>query len=168
MPTVELRHEIDTDEETYWSKIFFDRKFNEGLFKDYLKFPGYAVLEEKDEGSKVVRKVQVDPPVAGLPGPVKKVVGDRFSYIENGTFDKAAHKYTFTVTPSTMADKTKVNGELWTEKLGDKKVVRRVRMTIEVKVFMVGSMIEDRITEDLKVSYDKGATYTNEWLKKNG
>lgn len=168
MPTVDLRHEIDCDEETYWSKVIFNQQFNESLFKDHLKFPGYTVLESKDLGDKIVRKVQVDPPVGNLPGPVKKVVGDRLSYTENGTFDKAAKKYSFTVTPSTMADKTKVSGELWTEKAGDNKLVRRCRMTVEVKVFMVGSMIEERIMDDLKVSYDKGASYTNEWLKKNG
>ena len=29
MPELTLRHEIDTDEETFWSKIVFDEGFNE-------------------------------------------------------------------------------------------------------------------------------------------
>lgn len=168
MPTIDLRHEINCDEDTYWSKCVFDEGFNRELFLQHLKFPNWSVLESKDDEGKLVRRVQVDPPVAGLPTALKKVIGDKLSYVEEGTFDKKSKRYTFKVVPSTLADKTKVNGELWCEKAGDKKVVRRCRITVEVKVFMVGSMVEDRIVDDLKVSYDKGAEYTNAWLAKQG
>ncbi len=167
MPTIDLRHEIDCDEDTYWSKVVFDEGFNKALYFDELKFPGWSVLEQKDGEATLTRKVQVDPPVAGLPSALKKVIGDRLSYVEDGTFDKKAKRYTFKVTPSTMADKTKVAGEMWCEKLGDKKIARHCKISVDVKVFMVGSMIEERIISDLKGAYDKGATYTNEWLKKN-
>ena len=168
MPTIDLRHEIDCDEDTYWSKVVFDEAFNKDLFLKELQFPNWAVLASKDEGDKLTRKVQVDPPVTGLPTALKKVIGDKLSYVEEGTFDKKAKRYTFKVMPSTLADKTKVTGELWCEKAGDKKVVRRCKITVEVKVFMVGSMVEERILEDLRSSYDKGAVYTNQWLAKNG
>jgi hypothetical protein len=67
-----------------------------------------------------------------------------------------------------MAEKTKVSGEMWVEKLGDKKIVRLTRMSVEVKVFMVGGLVEDRILGDLRSSYDKGTTFTNEFIKENG
>lgn len=168
MPTIDLRHEIHCDEDTYWSKIVFDEAFNKKLFLDGLKFPGWSVLSSKDDDDKLTRRVQVDPPVGSLPSALKKVIGDRLSYVEEGVFDKKAKRYAFKVAPSTLADKTTVKGELWCEKAGDGKIVRRCKITIEVKVFMVGSMVEDRIAADLQVSYDKGAAYTNEWLAKNG
>ena len=31
VPEITLRHEIDTDEDTYWSKIVFDAPFNEKM-----------------------------------------------------------------------------------------------------------------------------------------
>ena len=43
-------------------------------------------------------------------------LGDRLAYTEEGSFDKKAKRYSFKVTPSTMADKTKISGELWCEK----------------------------------------------------
>jgi hypothetical protein len=168
MPEATLRHEIDTDEDTFWSKIVFDEAFNKKLYEGALKFPGWKVVESKEDDTKIVRRVQVDPPVGDLPGPVKKVLGDRFGYTEEGTFDKKAKRYTFKVTPTTLAEKTKVSGELWVEKIAEKKIRRACRISVEVKVFMVGSMVEDRIMSDLKASYDNSTTFTNQYIKEHG
>jgi len=168
MPEVTLRHEIDTDEDTFWAKIVFNEEFNKKLYEGALKFPGWKLLDNKEDDLKIVRRVQVDPPVGDLPGPVKKVIGDRLAYTEEGTFDKKAKRYSFKVTPSTMAEKTKVSGELWAEKIGDKKIRRMCRISVEVKVFMVGGMVEDRIMADLRSSYDNSTTYTNQYIKENG
>ena len=73
MPEVTLRHEIDTDEDTFWSKIVFDEGFNKKLYEGALKFPGWKLLDSKEDDGKITRRVQVDPPVGDLPGPLKKV-----------------------------------------------------------------------------------------------
>jgi hypothetical protein len=167
MPEVTLRHEIDTDEDTFWSKIVFDEAFNKKLYEGALRFPGWKLLDSKEDDAKIVRRVQVDPPVGDLPGPVKKVIGDRLAYTEEGTFDKKTKRYAFKVTPSTLAEKTKVSGELWVEKIGDKKIRRMCRISVEVKVFVVGGMVEDRIMADLRSSYDNSTTYTNQFIREN-
>lgn len=167
MPDVTLRHEVNTDEDTYWSKIVFDEGFNKAMYVDHLGI-GWKLLEQKEDDAKIVRRVHVEPPVGNLPGPVKKVVGDKLAYTEEGTFDKKSKRYTFKVTPSTMAEKSKINGELWVEKLGDKKIARIAKMHVEVKVMLVGGMVEERIITDLRASYDKGATFTNDWIAKQG
>lgn len=168
MPEVTMRHEIDTDEDTYWAKCVFDADFNKKMYIDALKFPQWKLLDSKDDDAKIWRKVQVDPPTGHMPGPVKKVIGDRLSYVEDGTFDKKTKRYAFKVTPSTLADKTTVAGEMWVEKLGDKKIVRHTKISVEVKVFMVGGLVEDRIIADLRSSYDKGTAFTNQYIKENG
>ncbi len=168
MPEVTLRHEIDTDEDTFWSKVVFDEGFNKKLYEGALKFPGWKLLDSKDDEAKITRRVQVDPPVGDLPGPVKKVIGDRLAYTEEGSFDKKAKRYAFKVTPSTLAEKTKVNGEMWCEKISEKKIRRVCRISVEVKVFMVGGMVEDRIMQDLRSSYDNSTTFTNQYIKENG
>lgn len=165
MPEITLRHEIDIDEDTFWQKVVLDPSFNEKLYVGYMHFPGWKLLEQKDDDAKVWRRVQVDPPVANLPSAIKKVAGDKFGYVEEGTYDKKSKRYSFKVTPSTMADKTKVSGELWTEKLGDKKIARLCKVSVEVKVFMIGGIVEERIISDLRASYDKGADFTNQQVK---
>jgi hypothetical protein len=168
MPEVTLRHEINTDEDTYWAKCVFDPAFNKALYIDALKFPEWKLLDSKEDDTKIWRKVQVDPPTGNMPGPVKKVIGDRLSYVEEGTFDKKTKRYSFKVTPSSLAEKTKVTGEMWVEKLGDKKIARIAKMSVEVKIFVVGGLVEDRILSDLRSSYDKGTSFTNEYIEKNG
>lgn len=167
MPEITLRNEINTDEDTYWARCVFDEDFNKKLYVEALQFPVWKVLDSKDDEAKTWRKVQVDPPTGNMPSAVKKVIGDRLSYVEEGTFDKKTKRYTFKVTPSTLAEKTKVAGEMWIEKLGDKKVARITKITVEVKVFMVGGMVEDRILADLRSSYDKGTTFTNQFIAEN-
>ena len=168
MAEFKSRHEFDCDEDTFWEKVQFDPKFNERLYLEHLKFPGWKLLEQKDDGKTITRRVHIDPPVAGMPGPVKKVMGDKFSYVEEGTYDRATRTYTFRVTPSTLAEKSKTTGMLRTEKLGDKKIARTAVINVEVKVMLIGGMVEDKLVQDLKASYDAAATFTREYLKEKG
>jgi len=168
MPEITLRNDIETDEETYWSKCVFDADFNKKLYIDGLQFPVWKLLESKDDDAKLWRRVQVDPPVGNMPTAVKKVIGDRLSYVEEGTFDKKTKRYSFKVVPSTMTDKTKVIGEMWVEKAGEKKITRFTKINVEVKIFMVGGLVEDRILADLRTSYEKGTSFTNKYIKENG
>jgi hypothetical protein len=168
MPEITVKHEINTDEDTFWTKLVFDEAFNKKMYEGGLKFPCWKILEMKEDDAKITRRVQVEPPTGDLPGPVKKVIGDRLAYTEEGTFDKKTKRYSFKVKPSTMAEKTKVSGELWVEKIADKKIRRLCKISVEVKVFVVGGMVEERILSDLKTSYDKGTTFTNEYIKENG
>lgn len=167
MPDVTLRHEINTDEDTYWSKIVFDEAFNKAMYVDHLAI-GWKLLEQKEDDAKITRRVHVEPPVGNLPGPVKKVIGEKLAYTEDGTFDKKSKRYSFKVTPSTLGEKTKVSGEMWVEKIGDKKIARFAKMHVEVKVMLVGGMVEERIISDLRASYDKGTTFTNDYIAKHG
>ena len=83
MPSVTLRHEIETDEDTYWAKIVFDEAFNKKMYEGHLKIPSWKLLEMKDDDAKLTRRVQVEPDAGNLPGPVKKVIGDRLSPISD-------------------------------------------------------------------------------------
>ena len=168
MGEITLRNEINTDEDTYWSKCVFDADFNKRMYIDALKFPEWKLLDSKEDDAKITRKIQVDPPTGNMPGVVKKVIGDSLKYVEDGTFDKKTKRYTFKVTPSVLTDKTKVAGEMWVEKLGDKKIARFTKISVEVKVFAIGGKIEDSILSDLKTSYDKGTAFTNEYIKEKG
>ncbi|MFO0640128.1 MAG: DUF2505 family protein [Polyangiaceae bacterium] len=157
--------EFECTEETYWTKCHFDPEYNRRLYLEQLKFPGWKLLETKTEGDKTTRRVHLDPPVGNLPGPVKKLIGDSFSYTEVGTYDKKTGRYTFTITPSTMADKTKTEGEIWCESIGEKKIKRYARIRVDVKIMMVGGLVEDKVMGDLKASYASAAPFTGAFVK---
>ncbi len=165
MPEVTLRHAFECDEETYWEEIIFGEEFNRRLYLDVLKFPHFEVLEQRDAGDTRFRRVHVDPPIASVPQSVRKVVGDKLSYVEEGTYTKSTRRYEFRIIPSAMADKTRNTGVVYTEVLADKRIVRVAQVLVEVKVFMIGGIVEDRIVGDLKQSYESAATFTRDFLR---
>ena len=143
MTKVSLRTEIDCSEDVFWNKCILDEEFNRRLFLDLLKFNGYRLLESRDDGQKLVKRQEVEPTVNGLPGPLKKLLGDKLSYVEEGVFDRATRTYRFKVQPSALPD-------------------------IEVKVFAVGGMAEERIATDLKHSYVTAAGFIRTFLSEKG
>lgn len=165
---VEIRHDLDCTGEDYWEKAVLVREYNERLYAEVLKFPKFDLLEQRDEGDLVHRKVFIEPPLGGLPGPAKKVIGDKMTYVEEGTYNRKTGRYKFRVTPSTLPDKVKVEGEMWCEPRGEGKCTRHARVQVDVKVFVVGGLIEEKIASDLKDSYTKAVPFTAEWLKSRG
>lgn len=167
MPELTLRHEINTDEDTYFGRIVFEKDFNHELFVERLGI-GWELLSQQNDDAKLTRRVNVVPPVGELPAVLKKMLTTTISYIEEGTFDKRTKRYAFKITPNLQPEKAKIVGEVWLEKAAEKKVVRFCRVSVDVKVFMVGSMIEERIIANIKSSYENAARFANEYIAKNG
>ncbi len=168
MKEVKFDHVFECDEATYWDRIFFDDEFNRFLFKERLKFPVWKATVRRDDDSVYERTVEVSPPVGDVPGPVKKVLGDNFGYKEHGRFDKKTRRYHVDIESNVATEKTKVAGDIWLEKVGDKRCRRLAAFRIEVKIMMVGGMIEDRIASDMTRDFNRGAEFTNEWIKLKG
>jgi hypothetical protein len=160
MADVTIRTKLECSAEEYWKKCLFDEGYNTKLYLEVLKFPGAKMLELAVTGDVWRRRLHIDPPIAGLPGPVAKLLGDAFSYVEEGSFDSKTQRYTFKVTPSVAADKTKTNGESWCETSeGGKTVTLVTKLAVEVKIFMVGGMVEDKIIKDFRASLDQAAPF---------
>lgn len=168
MNDVRIVHELPCDEDTFWQECFFDEEFNRKLYLGALGFSAWRIAKSEDRGGTLVRTIETSPKMENVPGPMKKVLGDRLSYLENGTFDRAAKRYTFDIVPSTLAEKTRIHGALYCEAAGERRVRRIVEAKVEVKVFAIGGMIEDKIAADLRTSYDKAAGFTKTWLADRG
>jgi hypothetical protein len=166
MAETTVRTELECSADDYWHKCMLSEEYSTKLYLEFLKFPGFKWLSMSQSGDKTTRKLHIDPPVTGLPGPVKKVIGDSFSYVEEGTYDAATKRYSFKVTPSTAADKTTTTGEAWCEDVGGKTVLF-TRLKVEVKIFMVGGLVEDKILSDFKASLQAAAPFINSWAKQH-
>jgi hypothetical protein len=169
MAEVTVRHELDCSIQDYWDKCVFDNGFNKKLYVERLHFHSFVPLESKDLGDRRTKKCTMEPPLTGIPGPAKKVIGDALKYSEDGYLDKKTMRYQGTITPSMLPDKTHVSAELWCEPSpsGDpNRCVRFARVKVEVKVFVVGGMVEDKIMQDLRGSYDAEAAFVREWVKR--
>lgn len=165
MAKTRIEHTFDCSEDVLWQTLFFDDEFSRRLYTVALRFPVWRVLEQKITDETLVRKVEVQPLVENVPGPVKKILGDRFAYVEEGTLDRQRKRYRFRVIPSAMPDKTQIAGEMYSEALGDNRVKRIVELSVDVKVMMIGKMIEQRTIDDTNASYDKMAAFLRTYLK---
>jgi hypothetical protein len=159
-----LTHEIKCDVDTFW-KTFFDKTFNEKLYRERLGFPAFDITEQRETETSIIRKAGGQPKM-NVPAPVAKLLGSNFRYTEEGTFDKATKVFRFKTIPSVMSDKIRNEGTVRVEAIGDGKRVRRVtEITVEAKIFGLGGMIESSTEKQMRDGWDASATYMNTYLE---
>ena len=158
-----VTHEISCDAETFW-KVFFEKEFNEQLFRQELGFPEFSIVSQVETDTSIVRKVAGQPKM-DLPGPVAKLLGSNFRFTEEGTLDKASKVWRFKMTPSTMADKLRQEGTMRIEAVGTGKVRRIAELTMEAKVFGIGGLIESTTEKQLREGWDRSAVFMNRYIQ---
>ena len=156
-------HEINCNADTFW-KTFFDKEFNEKLYRDGLGFPEFSVLEQRETDTQILRKAAGQPKM-NMPGPVAKLLGNNFRYVEDGTFDKATKTWRWKMTPSVLAEKLRQEGTLRVEAVGDNKVRRVAELINEAKIFGVGGLIESAGEKQLRDGWETSAAFMNQYLK---
>ena len=168
MPSFRVENVFECSELTFWEKVFFDAEYNRRLFYDELHFSEWRELERKDEGERVRRWVKASPPMGDLPGPLKAAIGDGAGYEERGVFERANRRYDANVQPNRLGDKVTVTLVFRTEPLNEKRCRRIVDGTVVARVFLIGGMLETRMVDDLRRSYEKSAAFTNRFLAEKG
>lgn len=164
MTNVKLVHTIHTDAAGFW-EMFFDPQLNQALYTKALGFPKLEQLAFEETDAKVTRKVSARPKLSNLPGPVAKLLGPSFGYVEEGTMDKAEGVWRFTMTPTTLADKIKQWGTVRLEPLPNGHVSRITDVSVEAKIFGVGGLVESAAKKELEAAWETSTTYMNEWLE---
>lgn len=168
MKKIKFDHIFECDIDTYWNQIFFDEAFNHELFHERLKFAAWKAEITKDTDAVIERTVTVRPPVGEVPAAVRKVLGENFGYKEHGRFDRKSRRYHVDVESNVAREKTHVHGDVWVEKVSEKRVRRFAAFDIEVKIMVVGKLVEEIIAKDMTRSFERGASFTNEWIEKKG
>lgn len=164
MATVKISHDINCNEEKFW-QLFFDKEFNEKLYREGLEFPEWKIEEQTENDAEVKRRTKGRPKLKNVPGPVAKILGDSFGYVETGSMSKKEKVWRWKLTPSTLADKIRQEGQLRIEVLGDDKVRRHVEMLIEAKVFGLGGILESTAEKQLRDGWEDSAKFMNKWIE---
>lgn len=161
---VRVEHDFDCSQQQFW-QTFLSADYNRAMFVDDMKFRRWEIVELIEEGDRVRRAVEVQPYVGELPAAIKKVIGDTVKYREEGTLDLSKHRYDLRVVPGILPGKIQVTGSQYTTELSEEKTRRIFEATVEVKVFGVGGLIEKQIASDMKKSYERGASFTQKYIK---
>ena len=165
MATATVAHNYDCSSQTFFFDVLLSEKYNTELYT-HLGFQHFAFLGLAQEGENWHRKLRVTPNTGHVPALIKKIVGDGISYVEDGILDIATMRFDFRVLPSVFGDKSDVRGSIWCAPR-EGGVVRHARFDAHIKVFGVGSLIEEKMIETYKQSFSAAAKFTRGYLERN-
>jgi hypothetical protein len=154
-----IRQLLDCPEKEFWDRIFGGEDFNNYLYEG-LGFE-YELQEWNPETGYRRAKIW---PTRQMPRAVANVLGNRFSYVEEGTFDAEAARYDFRVIPSAVTDRIRVRGTVTVEAVSDHQCERCVTLEIGANIVGLGRLIEAYFVTATREQYAKNAALVNEYL----
>jgi hypothetical protein len=160
MTEARIVHELSCSESTFWDRLFFDAEFNRRLFLEELGFAGWRLLRQVDISADVVeRELEVTPRIGDLPGPLRTLIGEGLSYREVGRFDKQRRRYSVKAKSTKLGDRLLVEGDLFTESIGEQTCRRIFSVRVTARILGVGGLLEKRVLSDLEQNYASSARF---------
>ena len=154
-----IRQLLDCSEQEFWERIFGSEEFNRYVYEG-LGFE-YELYEWNPETG--YRRAKVSPG-RQMPRALQKVLGERFSYVEEGTFDPVAERYDFHVIPSALPDRIRAKGAVVVDAISELQCERKVTVEIGAEVLGLGRLIEAYLVASTREQYAKNAALVNEYL----
>lgn len=147
----------------HFEATYFSETFNAAIARE-IGLKQRSLLEEtRDEKGHVHRRVRMIPAIE-LPGPIRKLVGDKeISYDEVSVFDPAAHSVQYHI-ESAAQDRVSVGGHIRFIEAPGGGVRRVIDGEIQVKVFGLGSVIERFIEAETQKGYARISDFMQRWL----
>jgi hypothetical protein len=156
-----VTHTIDGPPAAFWSR-YLDPAWVQQLHLSALGSTSADVVEQEGTyGAGPVTRTFRYGQSPDLPGPLRKLFGDEVVSTEHGTFDPQAERWTFTLTPGSLADKTRVSGSMSTKDNGDGTTELAFTMEAKVKLIGVGGIAEKFIERQAREGQDKTVAYVN-------
>lgn len=162
-----IEHDFECSEKGFWD-TFLKSEYNYEMFREHMKFIRWDLRKFEVSDDEALRVVDVEPYLGPLPAPAKKILGEKIGYQEDGRLDRLKNRYDFKIVPGTLRDKIFVSGAQFTQSQGEHRCRRIFEATIDIRVFAVGSLIERHIAQDLTRSYDVGARFTQDYMRRHG
>jgi len=152
-----LAYGWDCAPEAFWA-LYFDPEFAVRLHLEALGSTSAVVVsQEGDLSGGLVRTLRYGQR-PNMPGPVRKIFGDEVTTTEVTTFDPAASRATFTMTPGTMADKTHMAGAIALTSEGG-NTVETFSLEARVKIFGAGPVVERFIEHQARAMQDAAVAF---------
>jgi len=154
-----IRQLLDCSEKEFWVRIFGSEDFNQYLYEGL----GYKYELQEWNRETGYRRAKIWPSHQ-MPRAVARVLGERFSYVEEGTFDAEAERYDFHIITSAVTDRIRAQGTVAVEAISAHQCERRVTLEIAADLLGLGSLIEAYFVATTREQYAKNAALVNEYL----
>jgi Protein of unknown function (DUF2505) len=155
-----LTYDLACSPEAFWER-YFNTDYTVRLHQEALGSSAIEVETVEGDLKTGLRRVLRYSQSPDMPGPVKKIFGQEVKTVEVSTFDPATATSSFTLTPSTMADKTKISGALTVVPNDGAKGQSLLTFILEakVKIFGVGPVAERFIERQARDTQDKAVEF---------
>jgi hypothetical protein len=126
------------------------------------------VLERRVDGNLVHLRVQYA--FAGdLSGPARAVLDpSRLTWVDQSTFDRAAHRIDFEILPDHYADRLQCRGWYRFEANGEKATTQLMGGDLRVRYPIVGGLVERALVLGLREHLGEEARILERWLRDTG
>ncbi len=165
---LQLRYPLHAPPERFW-EIFFDPEVTTRLHLEALGSTSVEIEALTGTPATGVDRTIRYGQVPDAPGPVKKLFGSEVVTTESGRFDPGTGIWSFTLTPATMADKTRITGSIElteTDGGGDGGAPYEQVFSLEarVKIFGAGPVVERFIEKQARDTQDRAAAFLDALL----
>jgi Protein of unknown function (DUF2505) len=152
-----LSHELDCTPDAFWA-LYFDPDFAVRMHLEALGSASAEVVsQEGDLAAGLTRTLRYNQK-PNMPGPVRKIFGEEITTTEVSTFDPATSTARFTLTPGTMADKTKIEGSIALTADGA-VTTETFALEARVKIFGVGPVVERFIEHQARQAQEQSVAF---------
>ena len=158
-----LAYDWDCTPEDFWA-LYFDPEFVVRMHLEGLGSTSAEVVsQEGDLAGGLVRTLRYGQR-PNAPGPVRKLFGEEIVSTEVSTFDPAASRTVFTVTPGTMADKTHIEGVIALSRDGH-NTVETFSLDARVKIFGAGPVVERFVEKQAREMQENSVRFMRQALE---
>lgn len=150
-------HRIPTAADDFWEWLH-DPEY-EARVARALGLLEYKELERRDEGDEVYRRIRVALPLPASLAPIvsRLVSVDQAGYVEEQWRRRDARVVRWRMTPTILAERVAVQGELRIEPAGKARCVRILDGDITARIFGVGGLLERAAIREVIGGYDVAA-----------
>jgi hypothetical protein len=156
-----MDHEIHCAPARLW-ELYFDNDFNVEMYERGLGFPSCKILERRDDGKTVHRRMALIPKLE-MPAAVAKIVGDKVGSEEIGDWVRSEGVFRWRMLLAAFGDKLRLEGTMRVVAHGA-GCRRIVDFEVEAKMFAVGKLIEGTAADNTIEGWNNSAKWINGYL----
>lgn len=162
-----VRHAYSMSPGVFWKRMFFNDAFNAELYEKALGFEKYEVIERIEPGDgRLIRTARVVPRLE-MPGPIRRLLGERVWYYEKGRFDPVEGRWDTLIEVPRFDDKIDIRTGMQLVPRGEEESDRVLDVEIQTRIFGIGKLLEGFLERVMRDSYRKAADFTNAWWQAN-
>ena len=146
----------------YWQELYFDKHFTEQLYLQGLGCLHFQLLAEGTfpDYSRTIRSQ----PKLMVPKTLQKILGPSLSYTEKGQLTLAENRYSFSITPSALANKIHISGTQCIRPTQENQTESTITIDFSVRMFGIGKIVEKFILQSTIENQQNAALFTKKWL----